>query len=138
MPAVIRSDMKSVITIIASNPRVYYDTTIFKPDSDGPGHVSYPNTSNFPHLSMNDSTIVSLTEEEEIIRTLVPYVSPFPRDYLKRDFEDDLDESVTLPRKYRPYCRCYACRMAYRKAMQDLEETDEIYIQDTDHTDETN
>ena len=39
-------DMKSVITIIASNPRVYYDT-IFKPDSDGPAHVSYPNTSNF-------------------------------------------------------------------------------------------
>ena len=59
--------MKSVITIIASNPRVYYDTTIFKPDSNGPAHVSYPETSNFPHLSINDATIVSLTEENIII-----------------------------------------------------------------------
>jgi hypothetical protein len=130
--------MQSVITIIASNPKVYYHTTIFKPDSDGPGDVSYPNTSNFPHLSMHNSTIVSLTEEKVIIRTQVPYVSPFPRDYLKRDFDDDLDESVKPPRKCRPYCRCYDCRMAYRKAMDELEEFDENNMQDTDHTDETN
>ena len=52
------------------------------------------------------------------------------------------DESFKPPRKCRPYCRCYACRMAYRKAMEDLEELDEINestnIQDTDHTNETN
>ena len=141
---VIIKDMNSVITIIASNPRVYYNTTIFKPESDGPLNVSYPNASNFPHLSTNDATIVSLTEEAIIIRTLIPYVSPFPKDYLKRDLEEELleDESVKPPRKCRPYCRCYACRMAYRKAMEDLEELDEINestnIQDTDHTDQTN
>ena len=68
----------------------------------------------------------------------MPYVSPFTRDYLKRDFEDDSFK----PRKCRPYCRCYACRMAYRKAMEDQEEIDKINegtnIQDTDHTDQTN
>ena len=90
--------MKSVITIIASNPRVYYDTTIFKPDSNGPTTVSSPNTSNFPHISTNDATIVSLTEEQIIIRTLIPYISPFPENYLKRDFENDLDESYKPPR----------------------------------------
>ena len=68
--------MKFVITIIASNPRVYYDTTIFKHDSNGPTTVSHPNNSNFPHISTNDATIVSWTEENVIIRTLVPYVSP--------------------------------------------------------------
>jgi hypothetical protein len=130
--------MKSVITIIASNPRVYYDTTIFKPDSDGPAHVLYPKTSNFLHLSTNDATIVSLTEDNIIIRTLVPYISPFPENYLKRDFEDELYESFKPPRKCRPYCRCYACRMAYRKAMDELEELDEIKKgTNNDHTDET-
>jgi len=130
--------MKSVITIIASNPRVYYGTTIFKPDSNGPATVSYPNTSNFPHISTNDATIVSLTEENIIIRTLVPYISPFPENYLKRDFEEELDESFKPPRKCRPYCRCYACRMAYRKAMDELEELDEIKEgTNNDHTDET-
>ena len=100
--------MKSVITIIASNPRAYYDTKIFKPDSNGPATVSYPNTSNFPHISTNDATIVSLMEENIIIWTLVPYISPFPENYLKRDFEEELDESFKPSRKCRPYCRCYA------------------------------
>jgi len=78
------------------------------------------------HLSTNNTTIILLTEENIIIRTLVPYVSPFPKNYVKRDFEEDLDESFKPPRKCRPYCRCYACRMAFRKAMEDLEELDEI------------
>ena len=79
LPSVIIKDMKSIITIIASNPRIYHDYNIFKPDSNGPAHVPFPETSHFPHLSTNDTTIVSLTDENIIIRTLVPYVSPFPR-----------------------------------------------------------
>ena len=60
LTTVIIKDMKSVIIIIVSNPRIYHDYDIFKPDSNGPAHVSYPETSNFPHLSTNDATIVSL------------------------------------------------------------------------------
>ena len=102
LPTVVINDMKYVITIIASNPRIYYDYNIFKPDSNGPAHESFPETSNFPHLSTNDTTIVSLTDENIIIGTLVPYVSPFPKDYLKRNFEEVLDEFFKPPRKCQP------------------------------------
>ena len=115
LSTVIIKDMKSVIAIIANNPLIHYDYNIFKPNSNGPANVSFPETSNFSNLTTNDTTIVSLTDENIIIRTLVPCVSPYPKDYLiKRDFEEDLDESFKPPRKCRPYCRCYACRMAYR------------------------
>jgi len=78
--SVIIKDMKSVIIITASNPRIYYGDTIFKTDSNGPDtHVTFPETSNLPHLSTNDTTIVSLTEENIIIRSFVPYVSLFQR-----------------------------------------------------------
>ena len=80
--------MKSVIYITATNPRVYYRDTIIQVDSKGPdtqlGDMTFQSTSNNPHLSSNDTTIVSLTEENIVTRTYVPYVSPVPKKYPKR------------------------------------------------------
>ena len=70
--------MKSVIYITATNPRVYYSETIFKVDSKRPdtqlGDVTFQETSNIPHLSSNNTTIVSFTEDIIVIRTHVPYI----------------------------------------------------------------
>jgi len=41
--------------------------------------MKFQETSNIPHLSSNDTTIVSFTEENIAIRTHVPYVSPIPK-----------------------------------------------------------
>jgi len=34
--------------------------------------------------------------------------------YLKRDYEDEINESFKPPQKCQPYCRYHACRMAFR------------------------
>ena len=67
--------MKSVIYITATNPRVYYSGTIFQVDSKGPDTDMTFQETNIPHLSTNDTTIVSFTEENIVICTLVPYES---------------------------------------------------------------
>ena len=64
---------------------------------------------NIPHLSTNDTTIVSFNEENIIIRTFV-----FTKQYPKRDYEDEINESFKPPQKCQPYCRYHACRMAFR------------------------
>ena len=65
--------MKSVIYITATNPRVYYCDTILTADSKRPdtqlGDMTFQETSNIPHLSSNDTTMVSFTEENIVIRT---------------------------------------------------------------------
>ena len=86
--------MKSVIYIAATNPRVCHSGTIFKPNLEGHntqlGDVTFLDTSNLPLLSTNDTIIASLPDENIVIRTLVPYISPFPKNYLKRDFEEEM------------------------------------------------
>ena len=74
--------MKSVIYITATNSRVYYSGTIFKVDSNEPGtqlgDMTFQDTSNIPHLSSNDTTIISFTEENIVIRTQVHMYPQFP------------------------------------------------------------
>jgi len=104
--------------------------------------MTFQETSNIPYLSSNNTTIVSFAEENIVICTHVPYVSPIPKKFPKRDYEEEINESYKPPRKCRPYCRCHACRMAFRKAMDNLEELDQINegtnTKDTDHSDQTN
>ena len=118
--------MKSVIYMTATNPRIYYSGAIFQLGSKGPDtqleDMTFQETSYIPHLSSNDKTIVSFIEENIVIRTHIPYVSPIHNKYPKRDYEDEINESFTAPRKCRPYCRCNACHMASRKAMDELDE----------------
>ena len=60
--------MKSVIYIIATNPRVYYGGAIFQVDSKGRDTqlraMTFQKTSNIFHLSSNDTIIVSFTAEK--------------------------------------------------------------------------
>ena len=85
--------------------------------------------------SSNDTIIVSFTEESIVIRTHIPYVSPISNKYLKRDYEGEINDSFKPPRKFQPYCRCHAFHMAFRKAMDDLEELDRM--NEGMHTDDT-
>ena len=73
--------MKSVIYITTTNSRVYNSGKILQVDSKGPNTDMTFQEINISHLSTNDTTIVSFTEENIVIRTLVPYVSPFPKNY---------------------------------------------------------
>ena len=61
--------------------------TIFKADSKGPDtqlrDITFQETSNLPNLSSTNTTIVSFTEENIVIRTHLPYVSSFPRNIPK-------------------------------------------------------
>ena len=51
--------------------------------------MTFWKTSNIPHLSYNDTTIVSFTEENIVIRTQIFYVSPILNKYPKSDYEDE-------------------------------------------------
>ena len=80
--------MKSVIYITATNPRVYYCGTILKVDSKRPdtplGDMTFQETSNIPHLSSNDTTIVSFSCYNIVIRIHMFHMYPhFPRNIPK-------------------------------------------------------
>ena len=72
------------------------------------GDMTFQETSNVPHLSSNDTTIVSFTEKTIVVRTHIPYVSPILNKYPKRDYKDEINESFEHPRKLQPNYRCHA------------------------------
>ena len=64
------------------------------------GDITFQETSNILHLSSNDTTIVSFTEVNIVIRRHVPYVSPIRKKYPKRGYEEEINESYKPSQKF--------------------------------------